>query len=125
MIPTDPNDFAKLVDLTGAQAASAAGMPDPNELAKLAAEFYGTLTRSGIPSEATMPSGVPTGMIPVAPTMPATPAMPAHVGDSRDAGDAEHAGDPRRPRFSFMTDLRSLEGMTGDLSRWGATPSET
>jgi cysteine desulfurase/selenocysteine lyase len=123
--PTDPNDFAKLVDLTGAQAASAAGMPDPNELAKLAAELYGTLTRSGIPAEATMPSGVPTGIIPVAPTMPATPAMPAMSATPEMPVMPNVPGIPDVPGFSFMTDLRSLEGMTGDLSRWGATPSES
>ena len=61
----DADDFAKLIDLTGAQAASAAGMPDPNELAKLAAEFYGTLTRAGMPAETQLPA------------MPATPEMPA------------------------------------------------
>jgi cysteine desulfurase/selenocysteine lyase len=123
--PTDPNDFAKLVDLTGAQAASAAGMPDPNDLAKLAAELFGTLTRSGIPSEATMPSGVPTGMIPVAPTLPTTPQMPAMSATPEMPVMPNMPGIPDVPGFSFMTDLRSLEGMTGDLSRWGATPSET
>jgi cysteine desulfurase/selenocysteine lyase len=122
--PGEP-DLVHAIDLTGANAAATAGMPDPNELAKLAAELFGTLTRSGIPSEATMPSGVPTGMIPVAPPMPTTPAMPAISATPEMPVTPNMPRVPDVPGFSFMTDLRSLEGMTGDLSRWGATPSET
>ena len=54
-------------------------MPDPDELAKLAAEFYGTLTRAGMPSEAQMPAtaGIPAmSAMPAIPGMAAMPALP-------------------------------------------------
>jgi cysteine desulfurase/selenocysteine lyase len=118
-------DLDNVIDLTGSKAAAAAGLPDPAELAKLAAEFYGTLSRLGMPADTTIPSTVPSAPIPVAPAMPATVAMPAMSATPEMPVMPNTPGIPDVPGFSFMTDVRSLEAMTGDLSRWGATPSES
>ena len=115
----DADDFAKLIDLTGAQAASAAGMPDPNELAKLAAEFYGTLTRAGMPAETQLPA------MPATPEMPAMPAVPS---SSELPGLPDVPAMPAAaqiPGFSFLTDVRSIEAITRDRTPWGTTPSES
>ena len=42
-LPSDFDELDRVIDLTGASAAAGAGLPDPAELAKLAAEYYGTL----------------------------------------------------------------------------------
>ena len=126
MSTSDPtqggDDLAKLIDLTGAEAASAAGMPDPNELAKLAAEFFGTLTRAGMPADAQL-SGMP-----AMPAMSAAPAMPGMVAMPTLPNTPEMPAMPAAggiPGFSFLTDARSIEAITRDLTQWGTTPSES
>jgi cysteine desulfurase/selenocysteine lyase len=131
----DADDFANVIDLTGANAAAAAGMPDPTELAKLAAEFYGALPTGGVPSAGWVPevaslSAAPAmpvasaapGML-VLPGMPATPAVPAMPA---------MPGTSLVPAFSFMNDAISIEDLAAGvampsvpLGNWGSTPSES
>src|SRR5262245_20001256 len=102
-LPGGAGDFDDVIDLTGAQAAAAAGMPDPAELAKLATTYYGTLPATDIPEASQVPG---------APAMPGMPPMSLP------------------PSFSFVGDLRSIEDVArgyvpaATLGTWGATPSE-
>jgi cysteine desulfurase/selenocysteine lyase len=95
----DPEDVGNVIDLTGAKAAAAAGMTDPGELAKLAAEFYGALPRGGMPA------------MPTAPTTSAMPGVPAFsfVNDIRSIEDMS--------RGAAMPSTL--------LAGWGSTPSES
>jgi cysteine desulfurase/selenocysteine lyase len=105
-LPGGAGDLDNVIDLTGAQAAAAAGMPDPAELAKLAATFYGTLPATDVPE------------LPQVPGMPAVTAPPMTMPASIP------------PAFSFVGDLRSIEDLARGfvpaayLGSWGSTPSE-
>jgi cysteine desulfurase/selenocysteine lyase len=100
------DDLTKVVDLTGAKAAAAAGLPDPGELARMATEFFGTL-----PSE----SVLETAQIPNLPALPGTPSIPAMQG----VPAMQDISLP--PAFAFLNDVRAIEALPG----WGATPSES
>jgi len=85
--PTGSAGFDDVIDLTGSKAAAAAGMPDPGELARLAADFFGALPRE-LPL---VDAGTPA--LPAMPGLPATPS-PAMI-----------------PGFAFLGDLRSIESL--------------
>ena len=112
----DLGDFDDVIDLTGSKAAAAAGMPDPNELAKLAGEFFGALPRENSPDPA---------QIPAMPALPGTPSMPAMQG----VPAMPEMSLP--PAFAFLGDVRALEDVARVSSQsvtaiqgWGTTPSE-
>jgi cysteine desulfurase/selenocysteine lyase len=92
-LPEGVGDLDNVIDLTGSKAAAAAGMPDPTELAKLAAGFYGTLPSSAGADPALIPG------MPAMPAMSAAPGIPAMPALSLP------------PAFSFVNDLRSIEDM--------------
>ncbi len=80
-LPLGVGDLDNVIDLTGSKAAAAAGMPDPNELAKLAGEFFGALPSKGVSDPAQIPD---------------IPAMPPMFTP---------------PAFSFLSDVRAIEDM--------------
>jgi len=121
MSTSDPfggvGDLDNVIDLTGSKAAAAAGMPDPAELAKLAGEFYGALSRETVPDPARVPG---MGEVPAIPGVPAIPAVPTSPAM------------PLPPEFAFLGDIRAIEDMarmpgvsSANLGEWGSTPSES
>jgi cysteine desulfurase/selenocysteine lyase len=108
-LPGGVGDFDNVIDLTGSKAASAAGLPDPAQLVSLATEFFGALSRDGVPDPAQLPDMTSVPAMPGMAAMPGVPAVP----------DMPTASLP--PAFSFLGDVRAIE----DMARGGSTPSES
>src|SRR6185436_12747623 len=93
-LPGGVGDLDNVLDLTGSKAARAAGLPDPAQLAKLAAEFFGAL-----PSEATMDPAQIAGM----PALPGTPSIPSAAGIPSSAGMPGIPSTPEVPAMPAMS----------------------
>jgi cysteine desulfurase/selenocysteine lyase len=140
-LPGGVSDFDSVIDLTGSKAAAAAGMPDPAELARLAAEFYGTLPNAAIPDTPQVPAMPGTPALPGTPStagmpnMPSTaslPSMPSLPDVQATQAAPALPAMSLPPAFAFLGDVRGLDDMArvpglpaASLSDWGSTPSES
>lgn len=137
------SDLAGAIDLVGAKAAAAAGMPDPSMLARLARELFALGEAGGYSNELTRLSAAISGDAPVhaqpgslaapgaqlyAPTIaPLESSMHQATADGMAAASSSPANDPSAlarttlaPEFAFLADVRSLESLaTGSSSDAG------
>jgi cysteine desulfurase/selenocysteine lyase len=128
-LPQGLGDLDNVIDLTGAKAASAAGMPDPNELAKLAAQYFGALPAVSTVDDATMPA-MPAPALPFA-GLPSERSM-LDLAAPQLSGMGMPMSETWRdvPSFGFFEMLRPLESnspfpVSGAPAEWGGlAPSD-